>query len=62
MWTGDAGKERSMHVGVAQAPAGRNPILKCLLEFSASGTLCSDDVHSSVRTIYKRAIVRDISQ
>ena len=51
-----------MHVGVAQAPAGRNPILKCLLEFSASGTLCSDDVHSSVRTIYKRAIVKDISQ
>jgi len=28
IWTNDAGKERSMHVCVAQATAGRNPMQK----------------------------------
>ena len=41
MWTGEAGKELSMHVCVAQAPAGKidwsYPYAeKCLLEFSVS--------------------------
>ena len=39
-------KERSMHVCVAQAPAGRNPILKSVSKQTGlGGAVWADDVH-----------------